>query len=500
MFKKITFWAALVSLVGFYAPNVSAQSGVWANGGGLTACGSKAYDMLRNAADEGLSINDFTYGIQAVERAQRGAISWSEADHQMNDAMIRYIDQIRSGRFNPRNVDHRIVMAPEHANAASIIAQGAASGSCEWLSHQEPPYDGYRKLKPLLKKYRALAASSKSWPVLPSNMNVRLYGSDENMGKVRQILSNLGYLSGWDTGSSSDYDEALGQAVKKFQSDHALLADGAVGPQTVKELNKSPADRVKQIQVAMERWRWMPRNPGQRYIIVNIPGFELQAVANSQNVFRSPIIVGADYRETPVFTATMTEVKFNPSWHVPYNLAIKDKLPKLHEEGASYLIKNHFVVTTTVNGKEREIDPRSVNWKNVHAGNFNYSLRQTPGDYNALGRIRFTIISPFGIYLHYTSDPHLFDYPSRAFSSGCIRVKKVDELGEFVLNNPSEWPASRIRSEMNGSQTKAVSLPRSVPVYVTYFTVWVDENGQEHFNADIYGQDDRVMAAMKRWL
>lgn len=500
MFKKYSLFAVLFTVASFSASHVQAQSGVWANAGGLTTCGAKAYEMLRNAEDDGLSINDFTYGIHAVERARRGEIAWAEADRQMNDAMIRYIDQIRSGRFNPRSADHRIVMTPDRANASAIIAQGAASGSCEWLSQQEPPYEGYKRLKPLLQKYRAMAATAGQWPQLPSSMNVRPNGSDDNLGNVRQMLVTLGYLSESDNSSSSDYDEALGEAIKKFQTYHGLLADGSIGPQTVKELNKSPADRVKQIKVAMERWRWMPRNPGQRYIRVNVAGFELEAVANGRKVFTSPIIVGTDYRETPVFTATMTEVKFNPSWHVPHDLAIKDKLPKLHEEGASYLINNHFVVTTTVNGREVEVDPRSVNWRNVHAGNFNYSLRQTPGDYNALGRIRFTIISPFGIYLHYTSDPHLFDYPNRAFSSGCIRVKKVDELGEFAFNNPSEWPASRVRSEMQGSATKAYSLPKSLPVHVTYFTVWVDDNGDEHFNVDIYGQDGRVAAAMKRWL
>ena len=503
MFKQFKLMTTLWAFIGIsgmlLASPAQCHSGIWVNSGGLSACGAKAYDLLTHAEDEGLSSGDFTYGIQAADRARRGQISYAEADRQMNDAMIRYIDQIRHGRFNPRSADHRIVMQPERVSAANVIAQGSASGGCDWLDQQAPPFEGYRQLKPLLKKYRAIAAQG-PWPMLPTNMNVAPYGSNENLGTVRDMLVRLGYLSDSDSGSSSDSDDALMNAVKKFQSTHGLLPDGALGPATVKELNKSPAERVRQIVITMERWRWMPRNPGARYIRVNIAGFMLDAVENGRIVMSSPIIVGTDYRETPVFSATMTEVKFNPSWHVPHSLAIKDKLPKLHQEGASYLTNNHFVVTTTVNGKEREVNPHSINWKNVHEGNFHYSLRQTPGDYNALGRIRFTIISPFGVYLHSTPDQHLFEWPIRTFSSGCIRVKKVEELGAFVMNNSSDWPASRIASEMHGSSTKAVSLPRSIPVHVVYFTVWNDENGEPHFQPDVYGQDAHVASVMRRWL
>jgi murein L,D-transpeptidase YcbB/YkuD len=496
--KYIAIASGVFYLSGAACVDYAAANGLWTTSGGLTSCGEKAYDLLRKAEDDGLSAVDFRFGVEAVEKAKRGQISFSEAEKQLNDAVLRYISQIRNGRFDPKTVDHRIVMRPDHVDPASIVSQGASSGSCEWLSQQEPPYEGYKQLKPLLKKYRALASQGK-WPQLPARMNVRVGSSDENLPAVREMLAALGYLSSSDVGGGSDYDDALLEGVKRFQATHSLLADGQIGPVTVKELNKSPAERVRQIVITMERWRWMPRNPGSRHIKVNIAGFQLEGVENGRIVLRSPIIVGTDYRETPVFTAPMTEVKFNPSWHVPYNLAIKDKLPKIKED-PSYLTKNHFVLTRTVNGREQEISPHSVNWGSVHAGNFNFNLRQTPGDHNALGRIRFTILSPFDIFLHSTPDQHLFDYPIRTFSSGCIRVKKVAELGEFAMNNPSVWPASRIRQEMQGSETKVMKLPQSIPVYVTYFTVWTDENGESHFMTDVYGQDKHVESAMKRWL
>jgi L,D-transpeptidase YcbB len=496
MFTKFKNLSAVCGL--FFLSAVNAEAGIWMNGGGLTACGQKAYELLSNAGDDGLSPADFQFAVQAVERAKRGQGSFSAAEGAFNDAVARYIEQIRNGRFDPRSADHRIVMRPDRVNGHSVISQNGSSNSCEWLSQQEPPYQGYKQLKPVLKKYRQIAAATPNWPRLPAEgLNCPPGDYNDNIPGVRQVLAAYGLLSSGDGGSY--YDDDVLEAVKAFQASHGLLVDGRLGAQTVKELNKSPQDRVRQLIINMERWRWMPRNPGQRYIRVNIAGFELEAVENGQIVLRSPIIVGTDYRETPVFSATMTEVKFNPSWHVPQSLAIKDKLPKIKED-PSWLTNNHFVLTTNVNGREVEISPHSVNWKNVHAGNFNYQLRQTPGSYNALGKIRFTIISPFGVYLHSTPDQYLFDFPIRTFSSGCIRVKKVAELGEFVLNNPGVWSVSRIEQEMQGSQTKAVPLSRNIPVHVTYFSVFTDENGAVHFNPDVYGQDAHVAAAMRRWL
>lgn len=499
MFNKLKVIAILSGIFyfsGTFAIQAASTGGRWVSASGLTSCGAKAYELLRSSDDNGLNSKDFRNGIEAVNKAQAGQMSYDEADKHLNDAVVLYIDQVRNGRFDPKLANSRIVMRPDPVNPQAIIAQGLASGSCEWLDQQEPQYDGYRQLKPLLKKYRVLASQG-NWPKIPESINIVPGSSDNNLPAIRSMLTALGYMS--DTSGSSDYDDGLLAAMKQFQATHGLLADGAIGPLTAKELNKTPQDRVRQIVVTMERWRWMPRNPGARHINVNIPGFQLEGVENGKIVLRSPIIVGADYRETPVFTANMTEVKFNPSWNVPHGLAVKDKLPKLRED-PSYLDKNHFVLSRVINGREQVISPHSVNWHAINAGNFNFQLRQTPGDHNALGKIRFTILSPFDIFLHSTPDKYLFDFPVRAFSSGCIRVKKVAELGEFALNNPSVWPASRIEKEMQGRDTKVIQMSKAIPVHVTYFTVWTDENGQAHFMADIYGQDAHVANVMKRWL
>lgn len=497
MFTRIKFLAVILAVLSFSISN-TAQAGRWVQNGGLTACGQKAMELLSHAEDDGLNPSDFTYGVNAVHNAMAGKGSMEEAERQINDAVIRYIDQIRNGRFDPKTVSHLIVMRPEPVNAPAIIQQGLASGGCEWLAQQEPPYEGYRQLKPLLKQYRQLAAQG-NWPQLPTQININPGFADDNLPVVRQMLGALGYLDQGSVNGSSDYDEALLNAVKDFQGTHGLLADGKIGPLTAKEFNKTPNERVRQIVLTMERWRWMPRNPGAKHIKVNIAGFVLEGVESNQVTLRSPIIVGTDYRETPVFTAQMTEVKFNPSWNVPRGLAIKDKLPKIRED-PSYLSKNHFVLTRVVNGRETVISPHSVNWHEVSSGNFNFHLRQTPGDHNALGKIRFTINSPFDVFMHSTPDKYLFDYPVRAFSSGCIRVKKVAELGEFALGNKSAWPTSRIEQEMQGRDTKVIKMNHSIPVYVMYNTVWVDENGKAHFMADIYNQDAQLGNIMKRWL
>lgn len=493
MLSKIKYFVLVFALI----LCGQAQAGMWASPSGLTACGAKAVEKFKNIADEGLSERDYQYGLDAAAKLSSGQMPYQEADRLINDAMIRYIDQVRNGRFDPKMADRTIIMRPEDLNAPAIIKAGAESGSCEWMDRQEPPYEGYRQLKPVLKKYRQIEAQG-PWPTLPNNLSISDGESDSNLGTVRFMLGRLGFLDAGDVSDSSSYDGTLSNAVKAFQSSHGLLADGNIGPLTVKELNKTPKQRVNQILVTMERWRWLPRNPGQRHILINLAGFELQGVENNQVTLRSNIIVGADYRETPVFTANMTEVKFNPSWTVPHNLAVKDKLPKI-KENPSYVRNNNFVLTQTVNGKTQVVDANSVNWSNVNSSNFNYTLRQTPGDHNALGKIRFTIDSPFSIYLHSTPDKHLFDYPIRTFSSGCIRVQKVAELGAFAMNSP-DWPVSRMQQEMQGNETRVIKMPRSIPVYLNYLTVWTDENGVTHFMPDVYDQDRLVLQAMKRWL
>lgn len=486
----------IILLVSGLTSPAFANQGYWFGAGGLSNCGQKAVDLLKSADEEGLEPGHYRYAVDAAERAQKGQGSYAEAAAKLTQAMKQYVDDIRNGRFDPKLADRQIVMRPSPVNPAKIVSSGMASGSCHWMTQQAPPYIEYQQLKLILRKYKVLESRG-SWPKIPTNITLRPGERNEHVASLRYILGGLGDLSPSQVDGGTYFDEGVKLAVQDFQARHAMNRDGVVGTVTIQELNKTPSDRIRQIKVTMERWRWMPRNPGYRHIKVNVAGFQLDAVQGGRIVMRTPIIVGEEFYETPVFTAIMTDIKFNPSWHVPHGLATQDKLPEILKD-PSYLTRNNFVVTQKIGNTYKTVDPRSINWRNYSSSNFPFQLRQLPGDNNALGKIRFTIQSPFNIYLHSTPYQYLFDYPTRNFSAGCIRVKNVVGLAEFALKSP-EWTRNRITQEMQGYQTKQVNLNERIPVHVTYFTVWVDGYGVPHFMPDAYGQDQQIWQAMKHY-
>jgi murein L,D-transpeptidase YcbB/YkuD len=266
------------------------------------------------------------------------------------------------------------------------------------------------------------------------------------------------------------FDDELEESVKNYQKTHALEPDGKVGGATLAALNTSLEDRIRSIIVNLERQRWYPSTLPSRYIQVNIPGFYLKAVEGGKPAFFMPIITGKEHTKTPVFNAEMTEIIFNPAWHVPSSIA-GELLPKIEANPGAYAAKGYHIT----GGR----------------------IVQSPGKGNSLGKIRFTIDSPYGIYLHGTPQQGLFHKANRAYSHGCIRVENPEKLASFVFNNPEEWSAKRIKTEASGTRTKPVKLNEPLPVFITYFTIFEDENHQMHFVRDEYGQDKKIWLALE---
>lgn len=276
------------------------------------------------------------------------------------------------------------------------------------------------------------------------------------------------------------------QVLKKFLADYRQKLQNVGG--------KDPdlSRRIDQIVINMERWRWLPEKMPTRYVMVNIAAFELKAVQDDQVSFETPVIIGHVTRKTPVFASTIDAIRFNPSWHVPQSIAVKDKLKKIKAD-PGYLSRNGYVL---YNSAGQPISAYNVNWSNVSASNFNYHLRQVPSGRNALGKIRFSINSPYNVYLHDTPEKELFNQQERSLSSGCIRVKDPVKLASFVFNDPAHWSPEKIQANMKGNQTKNIPLGQSVPAFITYFTVWKDNQGV-HFEKDIYGRDQQLRDALK---
>jgi murein L,D-transpeptidase YcbB/YkuD len=280
----------------------------------------------------------------------------------------------------------------------------------------------------------------------------------------------------------------LVEAVKRFQARHGLERDGRIGAATLAELNTPLSRRVLQLQLTLERWRWIPHEFAQPLIVVNIPEFELRALNRSYRTeLEMRVVVGRAYKhQTPVFAADMKHVIFRPYWNVPPSIQRAEIVPKIKRD-RSYLEKNGFEVVTSkdVVVTAGVVDDSTL--AQLRAGKL--LIRQTPGPKNSLGLVKFLFPNQHDVYLHDTPAVELFSRPRRDFSHGCIRVEKPGLLAAWVLRDKPEWSPDRIAEAMNGNKTLQVNLDTPIPVLVVYSTALVLGNGEVHFFRDIYGQD-----------
>jgi len=253
-------------------------------------------------------------------------------------------------------------------------------------------------------------------------------------------------------------------------------------------LQSASPDAVKQIELNMDRWRKQPDDFGERYIMVNVPSFELEVHDGEQVPLRMRVVVGSNENRTPLFSSAMKYVVFSPYWNIPESIMTKETLPKIMKD-PNYATRENLEVVR-VSGKRVEvIDPEDIDWKNV--GESDIQLRQKPGDGNSLGLVKFIFPNPYNVYLHDTPADNLFAKLTRDFSHGCVRVEKPQELAEYVLRDQPEWTSDRIQKAMHAGAEKHVVLKEPIPVHIVYFTAWVDDGGMLHLEKDVYGYDQQ---------
>lgn len=351
---------------------------------------------------------------------------------------------------------------------------------------EEPVYRQYTLLKDYLFRYYGIEESGK-WDSLTTDVK-RLRWSDtsEAISEIRNELYLLGDMKKND--SSTIFDSTLVVAVQQFQKRHGLVGDGIIAMSTIKAMRYSIHSRIEQIMVNMERCRWVPLDVKGDFIAINIPAFKLYAHRNSRPEFSCNIVVGKEKTKTAIFNGTFQYIVFNPYWNIPRSIIVKEILPAV-KANKNYLV-NHNMEVTDNGGKV--IPSASVNWNKYTGNNFPYSIRQQPGDDNALGRIKFLFPNSFDIYLHDTPAKSLFGESKRAFSHGCIRVEDARGLAEFLLDNENDWTGEEIEKMMAGNKEQYVKLKNNIPVFIAYFTAWVDREGQINFRDDVYGYDEKL--------
>ncbi|WP_297336983.1 L,D-transpeptidase family protein [Algoriphagus sp.] len=310
---------------------------------------------------------------------------------------------------------------------------------------------------------------------------------------IRERLAQLGYSSGNDSGSDpTEFDSITWLAIKKLQKENRLEPDGVIGKNTLAVLNASPTSKMDQISVNLERMRWMPQEfwEGKR-IVVNVADFQMSYLDDADTLFTSEIIVGTVKNQTPIFSAELDHLVFSPYWNVPLSIIQNELIPAIRRN-PDYLARNKMEVTSHAG---KVIHPSSVHWD---LRPFPYLIRQKPGPHNSLGLVKFMFPNPYQVYLHDTPAKQLFFKASRAFSHGCIRMKKPQEFAEILLKDNPNWTIQKIREAMTRDQETQVDLNEKIPVWVLYFTFWMDEKGQPKFIQDVYGLDREVLRLLNK--
>ncbi|MFY9826312.1 MAG: L,D-transpeptidase family protein, partial [Thermoanaerobaculia bacterium] len=312
---------------------------------------------------------------------------------------------------------------------------------------------------------------------------------------LRARLASSGDLGGLATGPAADrYDEAVAAAVSHFQSRHGLEPTGKVGNDTLAELNVPAEARVRQIAANLERWRWMPASLGDRYIQVNIPDFHLDVVEDGQVPLSMRVIVGKPKSHTPNFSGRMTYLELNPNWNLPDDIAANEIAPKLATD-PGYLASHDMELIRGWGGKEEVADPATVDLAKLGKGS-PYRVRQRPGADNSLGQVKFMFPNPFDVYLHGTPSRSLFARTVRSFSHGCVRLEKPEELAAYLLKDDPKWSLEAIQSAIASGEHQTLSLRKPLPVYILYWTAWVDPDGTVELRRDLYGHDAAVAQAL----
>lgn len=460
---------------------------------GRNGPGSKAIQLrqtLHTADLEGLEPAD--YHVHTLDQiwhkpapADRAAL-----DILLTDAFFRYALHVRMGRLTPREADQNWHIAAPEASLARLLTDALAARDFEQALLDLPPaHIGYRRLRDALGRYRAIARQG-GWPTLTQMPTLREGMRHREVRMLRQRLRADDSLGEKPVEDEYRYDKFLKHAVERFQVRHGLKMDGVVGPKTRAALNVPPTQRIAQIQINMERWRWLPRTLGTRYIIVNTAAYELAAFEDEQTLFTMWVVIGQEQRQTPVIGGTMHTVIFNPYWTVPLTLVFEDIIPAQLANPGYLKSKGIRVMANLANNIE--VDPAQVDWQAYTRDTFPYVLRQDPGPENPLGRVKFLFSNHFEIYLHDTPARRLFEHKQRTFSSGCIRVEDPLQLAGFLLDGQRDWDEARIRQALQDHDTLEVSLVHRPPVYLLYLTSWVGQDGEMYFFEDIYGRDSAL--------
>jgi murein L,D-transpeptidase YcbB/YkuD len=461
------------------------QQTIWLDGDELSERGEEMMAALRQSEVDGLPPD--LYRVPTAEAiltrlasadtadaeladTERNALL-AELDVLLSEGMARYAQDLAQGTVDPEAESQLAWEIPrEHAPQQSVL-EAIATGRpvADVVSQLRPRTPHYARFMQALARYRQVEARG-GWKQLPRDLSIEAGDRAPGVALLRErfVLGpdpREAQLAQAGAAQPDVFDDQLVEAVKHFQTRHSIEADGQLGTGTLRELNHRVDERIAELRLNIDRWRWLPHELGARHLIVNVAGFEMEVVDNGRVVQTMDVVVGQQNWKTPIFADTMEYIVVNPYWNVPPSILEDEIVPALQQDPA-YLERN---------GMERTSDG---------------GVRQRPGPKNALGRFKFMFPNKDNIYLHDTPADHLFARTRRDFSHGCIRLERPRELAELLMRMATKRSPDDLDGMLETNQEQWIKLDEKLPVYILYFTAWVQEDGTVRFHHDVYGRDE----------
>ena len=480
----------------------------WVRGMEPTAQAREAIAVLLKAEQKGLSAEDYD-GPRWSDRLGKlkpAAPQPSEADAVRFDAaltvcVMRYVSDLHIGKVNPKHFDFGLDVEAKKYDLPEFLKEHVvdASDVAAVLAQVEPPYPGYRRTIQALQTYLELSKKDDGEQLSAVKKTIAPGDSYPGVPRLIRLLRLVGDLPADANvpGDGTVYQGPVVDAVKSFQRRLGRDPDGRISSQTLADLNVPLTGRVRQMQLTLERWRWLPLAYQKSPVVANIPEFRLRAYdENFKIAVTMNVVVGKAYgHTTPVFSDTMQYVIFRPYWSVPYSIARAEFLPYIARD-PDYLEKKGYEV---VDSRQEVVTSGTVTSdviEQLRAGKL--FIRQKPGPKNSLGLVKFIFPNNYDVYFHDTPEHELFSRSRRDFSHGCIRLEKPADLAVWVLRNNPGWNMERVRAAMNGDTAQQVNLSHPIPVLIVYATVIVTEDGVVHFYDDIYGHDAALEKVLEK--
>ena len=465
----------------------------WIDGRKPTPQMDELIAALQQADREGLDPALYNTSTLAARRAEAGrgfltmkGFNQAEAanlDVWLTYLYLRYAADLSSGLSDLSHADPKWQIRDKKTDALALLEQALDNNrvgkSLEELTPQHPQYTW---LRDAFAKYRDIAQRG-GWSAVPAGLKLKPGQQNAAVPAIARRLAVTGDFTGAVNEQDTTYGPELQEAVKRFQRRHGLEPDGAIGAAVVAQMNVPVEERLRQLSLSLERWRWLPQELGQRHILVNVPEYRLEVWEDNKVPLQMRVVVGKKDTPTPIFSDDMTHIVFSPYWNVPPDIAKNETLPSVIRDPAFLNRTNMEVLDQSGN----PVDPSSIDLSN--AGK--YRFRQRPGSSNSLGLVKFMFPNSYNVYLHDTPADSLFARATRSFSHGCVRVEQPEQLARYVLGDQPEWTTERIAAAMRAGVEKHVKLTRQIPVYLGYWTARVSPDGLVQFRDDLYGIDAR---------